>query len=168
MVLPSFGDLQVGRRHGKRLEPVAGEHTLGAGVVEQGLGLQPVQAELPEGDCGGLRYGGAREASAVMRLAHPAADGRRLKGTAGDAVDSDAPDELTALVDYGERHHGLAGIGIKSAFQAGALRLSREVIVGANRIPRGEKLAIRVQRGRQFLRVAYLQEPGNGHLMPPL
>ncbi len=49
-VLPAARDLQVGRGHADADEAIALQHLLRSDVVLEGLGLDPVQAELAEGD----------------------------------------------------------------------------------------------------------------------
>ena len=71
MILPVTGNSQVSRRYADLREPVALEHALRCGVVQQGAGLNPVQAQFPEGHRDRLTNGCGRESAPVVLLADP-------------------------------------------------------------------------------------------------
>jgi hypothetical protein len=147
------GDLEVGRGHGERVKPVMGEHALGGSVFQPGVRVHPVQAEPLEGDLDDVGQRGAREALAIVRLAHPEANGRRLSGAPGNVIEVYAPDELALLVNDGEWHHDLTRMGLKGALQVGPLRRRGEEVLGALRPRVAQELAIRGEHGQHFLGV---------------
>lgn len=79
MILPSAGDLQVFRGHAVLCEPGSQEDALGGGVVQQGLGLDPVESHIPERDTHDVAEGGGGEASVVGPRGDPVADAAGLE-----------------------------------------------------------------------------------------
>ena len=99
VILPSAGDLQVFRGHAVLCEPGAQEDALGGGVVQQGLGLDPVESHIVERDTHDVAEGGGGEASVVGPRGDPVADAAGLERPAGDAAERDAADDVAGLVE---------------------------------------------------------------------
>src|SRR5579871_6220329 len=93
VVLPSAGDLEIGRRRTEPYEAVTFENALRADVVPQCPGLDAVETERPEGKVDSFPHGGGAETPAVVLRVHPIAKVAGLERATHDVAERHATDD---------------------------------------------------------------------------
>jgi hypothetical protein len=130
--------------------------------MQESFRLEPMQAKFSEGNRHGVSDRSGCEATAVMLLAHPVANTCGLESTAGDPVDSDAPNDLSVVKDD-ERHHALSRVRIECPFQGRPLSFHSEIVLAPERLPGRQERAVLPQCGREGRRVIHRYDPGDTH-----
>src|SRR5215469_2866999 len=168
-VLPLAGDLQVARREADADEPVAFEDALGRLVVDEGVGLYPVQAELGEGDPDDIAHRCGRYAPARGGLPQPVAEAGGLGRAADDVVEIDPSYDGSVAVDDDPRQAAAALMLGERGADGHALTGLGEVFVAPERLPWREELPVRPDQLGQGRRIVRRDQPARrcqlGHLV---
>lgn len=99
VVLPASGDAQVLLGEPVPDEPVVLEDGLRGDVVDEGRGLEAVEAELVPGEVDDHADGGRHEALAGARRGDPVAEAGGVERAAHDRRDVHAPDDVAVVGD---------------------------------------------------------------------
>lgn len=141
VVLPDARDVEVLRGEAEADESVARQDPLRSTVVQQGSGLDSVQAQLLEGHANHGTSRGSRDTATVVGCAYPIAEAARLKRSSLDAVESDASDHPTGVEDdVGESDSLL--LPVQRVADDDVLPSVGVVAVFADGFPWGEEVAI--------------------------
>src|SRR3712207_3719987 len=146
VVLPLAGDAQVPRGDADGREPALAQHPLGGGVVQQGAGLQPVQAGLAERPPGhrGDRGGGDPAAGDVP--GDPVAEVAGEEGPVDDVVHADPPDR-PAVQEDPPGQDAAEPVQVQQPGGVLALELLGPVLVRTRGVPRREVVAVGREQG---------------------